>query len=55
MQALVKEVGEWNSMIAGFVGGMKDLIGAQGIESQITKFPTFEHLEAEGQPNDSTP
>jgi len=55
VQALVKEVGEWNSMIAGFVGGMKDLIGAQGIESQITKFPNFEHLEAEGQPDDSTP
>jgi hypothetical protein len=48
VQALVKEVGEWNSMIAGFVGEMKDLLGGQDVKSEITKFPNFEHLEAEG-------
>jgi hypothetical protein len=47
VEALVKEVGEWNAMVAGFVGGMKDLIG--GIAAEITKFPNFEHLEAKGQ------
>ena len=34
-------------MIAGFVGGMKDLLGGQGVQSEITQFPNFEHLEAE--------
>ncbi len=49
VKALVKEVSEWNSMIAGFVGGMKDLAGGgKDVESEITKFPNFEHLEAKG-------
>ena len=48
VQALVKEVGEWNAMIAGLVGGMKDLLGTKDVKSEITKFPNFEHLEAEG-------
>ena len=50
------EVASWNAMIAGCVGGMKDLIGPTPIESEITKFPDFEHLEAKGRaeekPND---
>ncbi|MDB5292578.1 MAG: hypothetical protein JWL69_3819 [Phycisphaerales bacterium] len=53
VKALVEEVGRWNSMIAGFVGGMKDLIGGQGVESEITRFPNFEHLEAEGRADEA--
>ena len=51
-QALVQEIGEWNAMIAGFVGGMKDEFGAKGIQAEITKFPNFEHLEAKGREDD---
>lgn len=48
VKALVEEVGRWNSMIAGLVGGMKDLLGGKDLQSEITKYPDFEHLEAEG-------
>jgi hypothetical protein len=48
VQALVEEVGHWNSMIAGFVGRMKDLLGGENLRAEITKFGNFEHLEAEG-------
>ena len=48
VKALVEEVGQWNAMIAGFVGGMKDLVGGKDVQSEITEFPTFERLEAEG-------
>jgi len=49
VKALVEEVSEWNAMIAGFVGGMKDWLGGgKDVESEITKFPDFEHLEAKG-------
>lgn len=48
VKALVEEVGRWNEMIAGFVGEMKDLLGGKDVESEITKFPNYEHLEAEG-------
>ena len=58
-KALAQTVGQWNTMIAGFVGRMKDQLGdgsseggvggaVGGIQSEITKFPNFEHLEAEG-------
>jgi len=47
VEALVKEIGEWNSMIAGWAGRLKDSFG-KGIVSQIGKFPNFEHLEAKG-------
>ena len=49
--ALAREVSNWNEMVAGFVGRVNDWIGAAGqaaSESQITKFPDFEHLEARG-------
>lgn len=51
VEALIEEVGNWNQMIAGFFGGMKDAISAAGEEtrmlvSEIAKFPNFEHLEA---------
>lgn len=45
LQALAEEVGDWNSMIAGWAGRLKDLVG-DGLEAPITKFPNFEHLEA---------
>jgi len=50
VEALAKEVGEWNEMIAAFAGRFKDMLG-DGVESEITKFPDFEHLEAKGRSN----
>ena len=49
VKALVESVTQWNQMIASFVGGMKDLLGGEGMASPITGFPNFEHLEAKGQ------
>ncbi|MDP1796268.1 MAG: hypothetical protein Q8K78_02245 [Planctomycetaceae bacterium] len=46
-EALAKEVGVWNAMIAGFAGQLKDALG-NGVVSAITQFPNFEHLEAHG-------
>jgi hypothetical protein len=51
--ALVKEIKDWNTMIAGVVGAMKDTLeslgqDARSLISEITKYPDFEHLEAEG-------
>ena len=51
IEALAKEVGEWNEMIAAGAGRLKDLIGG-GIVSPILKFPNFEHLEAKGREDD---
>jgi len=48
IQALAREVGEWNEGIAGLVGKLKDMFGGN-IDAPITKFPNFEHLEADGQ------
>jgi hypothetical protein len=47
IKALAQEVGEWNSMIAGWSGRLKDAFG-DGIVSEIAKFPNYEHLEAKG-------
>lgn len=52
VEALIEEVGNWNKMIAGLFGGMKDAISAAGEDTraliaEITKFPNFEHLEAD--------
>jgi len=47
VEALAKEVGSWNEMIAGFAGQLKDALGANVI-SAIAAFPNFEHLEARG-------
>jgi hypothetical protein len=47
IEALVREIGQWNSMIAGIAGRFKDLIG-NAVTAPITKFPDFEHLEAKG-------
>jgi hypothetical protein len=46
--ALVKTIGEWNQLIAGFVGALTDAIG-KTVEAPIRNFPNFEHLEAKGQ------
>jgi hypothetical protein len=49
VQALAKEVGDWNQMIAAVVGEWKDLLGpGQDAVAPITSFPDFEHLEAKG-------
>jgi hypothetical protein len=48
VEALAKEVGSWNEMIAAFVGQLKDRLGNQ-LVAPITAFPDFEHLEARGQ------
>lgn len=51
VEALTREVVQWNEMMAGFVGRVSDWIGAAGrskTESAITAFPDFEHLEARG-------
>lgn len=47
VKALAKEVGDWNTMIAGWAGRLKDVLG-DGVESEIAKFPDFERLEARG-------
>jgi hypothetical protein len=47
IETLVREIGEWNSMIAGVAGQLKDLMG-NALNAPITKFPDFEHLEAKG-------
>ncbi len=48
--ALAKEVGEWNTMIAGFAGALNDALAGSGIgmEAPITDFPDFEQLEFKG-------
>lgn len=49
VEALAKEVGEWNGMLAAFAGRLKDSIGeGAAVDSEIAKFPNFEHLEAKG-------
>jgi hypothetical protein len=45
VQALAREVGNWNNMIAGFAGQMKDWFGDQFV-AEIPNFPDLEHLEA---------
>ena len=45
---LVEAIGEWNQLIAGFVGAMTDAVG-KNVEAPIRNFSNFEHLEAKGQ------
>ena len=47
IKALAQEVGDWNTLIAGWVGRFKDAFG-EGVVSEIAKYPNFEHLEAKG-------
>ena len=46
-RALAGEIGQWNELVAGLGGAMKDALGA-GVTSPIFEFPDFEHLEARG-------
>ena len=52
LRALAAEVGDWNTMIAGWAGRLKDSFG-DGVVSEIAKFPNFERLEAEGRKDES--
>lgn len=56
VELLVEEVGHWNQAIAGFVGQMKDLLGEgrKDVQSEITRFPNYEHLEAKGREGSSS-
>ena len=47
LEALAREVGEWNEMLAACAGQLKDLVG-DGLISAISQFPNYEHLEAAG-------
>ena len=51
LQALVREIGSWNEMIAAFGGKLKDLLGdgPLGLQSAISEYPNVEQLEAAGQ------
>ncbi len=55
VKALVQEVGEWNEMIAATFGALNDVLKANSseltLESPISAFPDFEHLEFKGQQN----
>jgi hypothetical protein len=55
VELLVEEVGRWNQAIAGLAGQMKDLLGDQrkDVQSEITRFPNYEHLEAKGRAAES--
>lgn len=46
VEALAKEVGEWNEMIAGLAGVLTDQF--KNIEAPIKRFGDYEHLEAKG-------
>jgi hypothetical protein len=50
VKALTKEIGEWNEMMAGFVGTIKDAMAGIGLsgEAPILNYKNFEHLEAKG-------
>ena len=48
VEALVKQIGSWNEMIAAFGGKLKDLVG-DGVEMPISEYPNFEQLEMAGQ------
>lgn len=56
VKELIQEVGEWNEMIAGFTGGLNDLIQETGmsLKSPIAEFNNFEYLEFKGRENSDT-
>ena len=47
IEALSREVGQWNEMIAAWAGQLKDQFG-DSLLAAISQFPNFEHLEARG-------
>ena len=50
LEKLAREVGDWNEQLAAFCGTVKDEAARHGVSiaAAITRFPNFEHLEAEG-------
>lgn len=49
LEALVKEIGQWNEFVAGAISAFRSVVGDTGsMEAPITSFPNFEHLEAKG-------
>lgn len=51
VRALAEVVGNWNRVVAGVVGKIKDMLNGE-LEAAILKFQNFEHLEAEGRKNE---
>lgn len=49
VEALAKEIGKWNEIVAAAIGAFRDSVEGKMIEAPITAFPNFEHLEAKGQ------
>ena len=51
IKKLAESIGEYDALIAGFAGVLKDAAKSVGqtVESPITQRPDFEHLEAKGQ------
>lgn len=47
VEALRREVGRWNELVAGMVGVLKDALPGESV-APITDFPNFERLEAGG-------
>jgi hypothetical protein len=48
VEKLVREVGDWNEMIAAFCGRLKDALG-DGVKMPVADFANFERLELAGQ------
>lgn len=48
VEALVKEIGEWDAFIAGFAGVMLDTFGEGSVNAPILNRPDFEYLEMKG-------
>jgi len=52
IEALAKEIGEWNQALAAVAGQIQSELDQEGqgacVEAPITNYPNFEHLEAEG-------
>lgn len=48
LEALVKEIGDWNVFIAGMTSVIRSQAEGMTVEAPITGFPNFEHLEAKG-------
>ena len=47
VELLRREIREWNELIAGLAGVLKDALPGE-VDPPISEFPDFEHLEARG-------
>ena len=56
VEKLTNEIAEWNEYIASFGGQLKDIFEESEfqVSAQITKYPNFEHLEADGEMKHNT-